>query len=65
MPRLGGVELAAALRARQPGLRVLYLTGHPDRAAVDEGPAAGPVLMKPFTPDELAARVQAVRGAGA
>ena len=61
MPRMSGTDLAATLVARQPGLRVVYMTGHPDRAAVETGPAPGPVLMKPFTPDDLAASVLSAR----
>ena len=61
MPRMSGTDLAATLVARQPDLRVVYMTGHPDRAAIEAGPAAGPVLMKPFTPQDLAASVRSAR----
>jgi PAS domain S-box-containing protein len=58
MPRMGGVELAAALAGPRPDTRVLFISGHPDR--VDGG--ADPLeqanlLMKPFTADTLAARI--------
>src|SRR5436853_22176 len=49
-PYMDGVELAKALRRRRPGLRVLYISGHPADAAVadetSEGRAA--FLAKPF-----------------
>jgi two-component system, cell cycle sensor histidine kinase and response regulator CckA len=32
MPGMHGTELARAMRARDPGLKVLYLTGHADAA---------------------------------
>ena len=58
MPRLGGVELAARLRAGRPGLRILYMSGwveHPD--TLD-----GPVLAKPFRADELLSAVRRALG---
>jgi two-component system cell cycle sensor histidine kinase/response regulator CckA len=56
MPGLSGPELAARLTALRPGLRVLYLSGHPDSALE----ATGTVLEKPVGLDALA---QAVRAA--
>jgi CheY-like chemotaxis protein len=54
MPGLSGPELAAQLTARRPGLRVLYLSGHADRALA----ATGTVLEKTVG---LGALAQAVR----
>jgi len=34
MPRMGGPELAECLAARQPGLKVLYMSGYTERAVV-------------------------------
>ncbi len=59
MPRMGGVELAARAADLRPGLPVLYMSGYaPDarhRALFASDGAA--FLQKPFTPEELAARV--------
>jgi two-component system cell cycle sensor histidine kinase/response regulator CckA len=51
MPRMAGHELADRLRARQPALKVLYLTGYADnlfkeKATLGEDEAH---LGKPFT----------------
>jgi two-component system cell cycle sensor histidine kinase/response regulator CckA len=53
MPRLGGVDLAAQLRRRRPGLRVLFMTGYSDAELSDEQ-----VLPKPFAPSLVIARVR-------
>lgn len=61
MPRLDGVGMVRALRERRPTLPVLFMsayTGH-DRPAI-EGDDLRFLLSKPFTPEVLVARVQAV-----
>ncbi len=62
MPGLPGPELARRLRAQAPGLRVLFLSGYIDErldiAALS--PSELSFLQKPFTPQELAARVRDV-----
>jgi len=62
MPRLGGAELAARLRAARPGLPVLFVSGHSDQAqgllqsgALGKGVA---FLQKPYSTDELARRLR-------
>lgn len=57
---LGGPELAASLRTRNPGLRVLFLGGYrPGHSAALAGnDVSTRFLPKPFTPEAL---VQAVR----
>ena len=62
MPGMGGRELAAALLARRPGLRLLYISGYTDDAIVRHGvlEAGMALLPKPFTPDALAAKVREV-----
>jgi PAS domain S-box-containing protein len=62
MPGMGGHELANLLRASRPGLRVLFISGYVDDQLVrrdleEEGTA---FLAKPFSLDQLAARVRAV-----
>jgi PAS domain S-box-containing protein len=60
MPRVGGKQLAERLSAAWPSLKVLFMSGYPDGAAVDPSAAgAAPAfLAKPFTPDELASKVR-------
>ncbi|MSP92566.1 MAG: PAS domain-containing sensor histidine kinase [Myxococcales bacterium] len=55
MPRLGGVDLAISLRARWPGLPVLFVTGHTDVDVIDAALSlAGARLMqKPYSPRAL------------
>ncbi|HUF35611.1 MAG TPA: PAS domain S-box protein [Gemmatimonadales bacterium] len=60
MPGMGGPALAERLEARQPGLRVLYISGYAEEAILRQGalPAGGALLEKPFTADELARQVR-------
>lgn len=59
MPGGSGLVLAATLRTRMPGLKVLVMSGftgeHGEAAPVPEGT---PFLPKPFGPDELATKVR-------
>ena len=62
MPDMSGPELVAAVRARWPALRVIYISGHTSDAVVQEGVAASAVsfLPKPHTPLQLAQLVRVV-----
>ena len=64
MPGLSGVELGARATELRPGLKVLYMSGYaPDprhRALFASDRAA--FLPKPFTPDELTARLNELVG---
>jgi len=55
MPEMAGDELARQLRIRQPGLKVLYLTGYADGlfVAKQELSAGEAYLEKPFTREDL------------
>jgi signal transduction histidine kinase/CheY-like chemotaxis protein len=65
MPGMDGTELAARLRARRPGLRVLFVSGYPD-ALVERGrDATESILLKPFTSAALVARLEALLGPAA
>ena len=57
MPGMSGVELASEVRAREPDLPVLILTGHADAMRI---PPDLPVLAKPFRSADLAMRVSAL-----
>jgi CheY-like chemotaxis protein len=60
MPSTGGVELADAMRARIPGLHVLFTSGY-CRIGSSFGPD-DPLLAKPFTAAELLVRVRQLVG---
>ena len=62
MPRMSGRELAERLRAERPGLRVLFMSGYTDDAMLRQGVArpAGRFLQKPFTAQQLAAKIREV-----
>ncbi len=61
MPQMGGRELSAHLRGRDPSLRVLYMSGYADDRSVRQGTATqgSDFIQKPFAPQVLLERVQA------
>jgi PAS domain S-box-containing protein len=62
MPRMSGPELATRLRARDPGIRLLYVSGYTAdqlRSQTDLG-ADATLLAKPFTSDGLLRKVREV-----
>ncbi len=59
MPAMDGWELARALEDRHPRLPVLMVSGYAPRPEAGEGlRGRPPLLVKPFTPEQLAARVR-------
>jgi CheY-like chemotaxis protein len=62
MPGQSGPQVAAALMARRPGLKVIYMSGYLDRGGEQESPidTADILLRKPFSPEVLAQVVRAV-----
>jgi len=65
MPVMGGLELAAELRGRHPGLRVLYISGYTDDVVILEGEARERTafLRKPFRFDMLRQQIEALLAA--
>ncbi|MDH3222390.1 MAG: response regulator, partial [Gemmatimonadota bacterium] len=62
MPEMGGREVAEALAAKQPDLRVVYMSGYTaDEVFRQALPSArNRFLQKPFAPDDLTAKVREV-----
>ena len=67
MPHMGGGELAQRLAARDRELRVLFMSGHPDDALVQQGVSreGAAFLPKPFSLGALAKKVRDVLDAPA
>jgi two-component system, cell cycle sensor histidine kinase and response regulator CckA len=63
MPGMLGPEVAAKVRAAQPGVKVIFMSGYSDRLlsrkALD-GPDAGEYIEKPYTAAQLTAKVRSV-----
>jgi signal transduction histidine kinase len=62
MPRLGGPELYQRLVHQQPGMKVIYMSGHSDDRVFKAGLLSSGMafLPKPFGPKDLLERVDAV-----
>ncbi len=62
MPEMNGQILADRLRAQNPKLKVLYVSGYTDNAIVLRGVSENTIafLQKPYTPTALARKVRAV-----
>ncbi len=64
MPKLDGLELTRRLRANPPtgGMPIVLLTARVQEADIQRGFQAGAddYIKKPFSPQELRARVQAI-----
>jgi signal transduction histidine kinase/ActR/RegA family two-component response regulator len=60
MPEMSGAELASRLSAIRPGLKVLYMSGYTESAnkLPSELLPGALLLLKPFTPDELAHKIR-------
>ena len=60
MPDTNGRKLADTLRAARPGLQVLYMSGYPDRAIVNNGMLEpdDAYIAKPFTTEAITRKVR-------
>ena len=59
---MNGRQVADAARSRRPGLRVLFITGYADNAAIGNGQLEDgmQVMTKPFGMTALATKIQAI-----
>jgi len=59
---MNGKQMADSARARRPGLKVLFITGYAENAAISNGPleAGMHVMSKPFPMGKLAARIRSI-----
>jgi len=64
MPGLAGRDLAERLKAKRPGIRVLYMSGYTDDVILHHGILEEGVgfVQKPFSPERLAEKVRAALG---
>ncbi len=64
MPRMSGEELAAKLAGEQPDVKVLFMTGHTDDAALLGRFAKGEleIIQKPFTNEALLGHLRRLLG---
>ena len=63
MPRMGGDEFAAKIKALDPGMPVMMLTGSAGPEGHEEDvPSVDFLLRKPFRFDALSEALSAVRG---
>ena len=59
MPVMNGADLARHASEIRPGVKILFISGHPERAGSGLNPTGVTnLLMKPFTADTLAARIK-------
>ncbi len=59
MPGMRGPELVRRARQLRPDIRVLFTTGYELKPRDGESRGSDPVLYKPYTPDQLLARIRA------
>jgi DNA-binding NtrC family response regulator len=61
MPELNGIEFIQRAWALRPGLRVVMITAHGTREVIGQATQSGvkTIVLKPFTPSELAQGVAA------
>jgi CheY-like chemotaxis protein len=63
---LNGAQLAEEGRRQRPDLKVLFITGYAENAAISSGrlPPGMHALSKPFAMDKLAARIRSIIASG-
>ena len=65
LPGMNGRQVAEAARERRPDLKVLFITGYAENAAMANGflEPGMEMVTKPFAVDALAARIRDMIGA--
>jgi CheY-like chemotaxis protein len=60
MPEMGGAELARRVRARYPQIRLLFMSGYTEDAALQQGflDYSATFIEKPFVPSAFAQRIR-------
>ncbi|MDX2093918.1 MAG: ATP-binding protein [Kofleriaceae bacterium] len=58
MPRMGGRDLALALRQHRPRLRILFMSGYTAETELLDGLAHAELIGKPFRPQALASKIR-------
>ena len=60
MPDMGGVELADRVAGAHPDVRIVYMSGYSEHDKLHPGVRSSPYpfLQKPFSPENLAARIR-------
>jgi signal transduction histidine kinase/ActR/RegA family two-component response regulator len=65
MPSMSGVRLAEEIRARWPSVKILFVSGFPSDDAIPASELPYSALLgKPFTPDEIEAKVRELLDGG-
>jgi PAS domain S-box-containing protein len=64
MPRMNGADLAARLSTEQPGVKVLFMTGHTEDGTLLDRFEAGEteIIQKPFTSEALLGHLRRLLG---
>ncbi len=66
MPRISGPSLAKSLMARNPEMKVLYMSGYLNSSVVQELAISGSeFLQKPFMSETLTRKVREILGVSA
>jgi signal transduction histidine kinase/ActR/RegA family two-component response regulator len=61
MPSMSGVRLAEQIKAQWPAVKILFVSGFPTTDALPASDMSSiPLLGKPFTPDQIEAKVREV-----
>ena len=63
MPGMNGAEVAREVRARRPGLPILFVTGYADTSAL-QGVGEDRIVQKPFRDDDLIRKTRRLLGGG-
>jgi FixJ family two-component response regulator len=66
MPGMRGRELGEVMQKLRPRIKVLFISGYTDDAAIHQGVLGNGIqfLQKPFTPDTLSSKVRTVLDTG-